>query len=340
MLLHKVCEHQDNNSANTVRALFLDYSSAFNCIQLHIMIQKLHDLDVPAHLLLWILDFLTSRSQYVCTSHEISSHITLNTGAPQGCVLSPILFVLYTNDLTWNSSSVSILKYADDTVIVGLVTNDDDDEYFRCIEFVTTWCHEAYLRLNVSKTQEIRWDFRKRSVDKRPVVIDMAIVQTTRVYKYLGLLIDKQLTFTDHVDRQCKKVQKRLFCVRSMVKLCVDPNIIALFFKATIVPVLLYACTVFFGLLSSQLRASLDKSRRVCKKVLKRKCNYNLECDLTLQHKSRALQLAKKIIEDSTHPLYKHFQMLPSGRRYCMPVCRTSRFRKTLIPTAINLLNS
>ena len=77
---------------------------------------------------LFIMDFLTNRQQYVRTSQEQSSIITTNTGAPQGCVLSAFLFVLYTNDLARNNN-VKIIKYADDTVVVGLVENDNESKY-------------------------------------------------------------------------------------------------------------------------------------------------------------------------------------------------------------------
>ena len=130
---------------------FIDYSSAFNTIQPHLMLNKLNALNVPAYLQLWILDYLTERSQYVRTKYGVSDIITVNTGAPQGCVLSPVLFVLYTNDLAWDTNGAMIEKYADDTAVVGFISNDDDSEYVECIEFVNTWCKDNYLDLNVPK---------------------------------------------------------------------------------------------------------------------------------------------------------------------------------------------
>ena len=131
-LLHRVCQHLDNKSSNTARALFLDFISAFNTIQPHLMVDKLRELGVPQYLQLWVLDYLTNCPQYVRTQFESSSVITLNTGAPQGCVLSPILFLLYRNALQWNSGQVFVEKYADDTVIVGLLSDDNVEEYHKC----------------------------------------------------------------------------------------------------------------------------------------------------------------------------------------------------------------
>ena len=94
----------DKNASNYVRSLFIDYSSAFNTIQKHIMMGKLLEFNVPVPYCTWILDFLTNRSQYVKTRRETSQLQTINTGAPQGCVLSAVtvLFIMYTstNNLT------------------------------------------------------------------------------------------------------------------------------------------------------------------------------------------------------------------------------------------------
>ena len=55
----------------------------------------------------------------------MSDAITTNTGAPQGCVLSPLLFTLYTNDCNISYDNCIVIKYADDTVVVGNIMNND-----------------------------------------------------------------------------------------------------------------------------------------------------------------------------------------------------------------------
>ena len=84
-----------------VRTLFVDFSSAFNTIQPHILIPKLVNYDVPLCASRWILDFLTARPQFVFlklkTGNFTSSVLLTNTGAPQGTVLAPMLFSIYTD---------------------------------------------------------------------------------------------------------------------------------------------------------------------------------------------------------------------------------------------------
>ena len=81
-----------------VRAFFVDFGSAFNTIQPHLLMLKLDRLGVDPNLILWINSYLTKRIQFVKLNGKYSKKITTFTGAPQGCVLSPFLFTLYTND--------------------------------------------------------------------------------------------------------------------------------------------------------------------------------------------------------------------------------------------------
>ena len=96
-VLHNAFLHLDK-AGSYVRMLFIDFSSAFNTIQPHLLALKLLHLDVNPKLILWIVNFLLHRSQSVRFQNSISSQRHTSTGAPQGTVLSPALFTLYTND--------------------------------------------------------------------------------------------------------------------------------------------------------------------------------------------------------------------------------------------------
>ena len=89
-----------------------------------------------------------------------SEIISSSTGAPQGTVLAPFLFSMYTS-----SASCPLVKFADDTSMVGLITNDYDTEYRQEIMSFIQYCKEDHLVLNVSKTKKMLIDFRINSID-------------------------------------------------------------------------------------------------------------------------------------------------------------------------------
>lgn len=108
--------------------MFIDFSSAFNTIIPQQLKTKLSLLGLTISICKWILDFLTGTPQFVRIGNSTSCSITLITGAPQGRVLSPLLFTRLTHDTAAKFSSNHIIKLSDDTV-VGLISNNDKSVY-------------------------------------------------------------------------------------------------------------------------------------------------------------------------------------------------------------------
>ncbi len=184
--LHLALTHLENKDSY-VRMLFIDFSSAFNTIIPQQLINKLNLLGLNNSLCNWILDFLTGRPQSVRVGHNTSSTTTLSTGAPQGCVLSPLLFTLLTHDCTAKFSSNHIIKFADDTTVVGLISSNDEAHYREEVAQLAVWCGANNLSLNVEKTKEVVVDFRRRnSIDHPPLTIDSSTVEKVSSTKFLG----------------------------------------------------------------------------------------------------------------------------------------------------------
>ena len=153
--------------------LFIDYSSAFNSIVPTKLITKLRTLGLNTSLCNWILDFLTGHPQVVKVSNNTSATLILNTGAPQGCVLSPLLYSLFTHNCVAKHDTNTIIKFAYNTTVVGLITNNDETAYREDVRDLTVWCQDNNLSLNVSKTKELIVDYRKRWAEQAPIKIDV-----------------------------------------------------------------------------------------------------------------------------------------------------------------------
>ena len=207
-LLNGIYKHLET-PASHVRILFADFSSAFNTIQSHMLLEKLTQMGVNLILVQWIQDFLTGRQQFVRAGHSHSSTIITNTGVPQGCVLSPLLFILYTNDCVSHHSNCSLIKFADDAALVGFLT-DSDQDYRSEVDHFHDWCNQNSLILNISKTKEMMIDFRKRPPPLQPVTIHGTVIETVEEYKYLGTIIDHKLTWTSNTQARHSKAQQRL----------------------------------------------------------------------------------------------------------------------------------
>ena len=146
-LLNLLYSHLDGPGTHA-RLLFLDFSSAFNTIQPHVLVSKLlSEFNLESNLVSWIMDFLTNRTQRVKVNGCLSERRVSSTGSPQGCVLSPLLYILYTNDCRSQHINRHILKFADDTVIVSLLHKHESQHGPVVDEFVS-WCDKSFLQLN------------------------------------------------------------------------------------------------------------------------------------------------------------------------------------------------
>ena len=176
-----------------VRKLFIDYSSAFNTIVPSKLITRLRTPRLNTSLYNWMMDFLTSRHQVVRVGDNTSAKLTLNTGAPQGCVLTPLLYSLFIQDCVAAHDSNTIIKFADDDeTVVGLITDNDERAYRE--EVRDLWCQDNNLSLNVRKAKELIVDYRKRRSEHAPIHINGAVVKQVESFKFLGVHITKDLS--------------------------------------------------------------------------------------------------------------------------------------------------
>jgi hypothetical protein len=94
---------------------------------------------------------------------------SLNTGVPQGCVVSPLLYSLFTHNCVAKHDFNTIITFADNTTVVGLITDNDETIYREEVIDPAVWCQDNNLSLNMSKTKEMIMDYRKKEAEHVPV---------------------------------------------------------------------------------------------------------------------------------------------------------------------------
>ena len=307
-LLNTICSHFDKAKTYS-RVLFIDFSSAFNTIKPHVMLQKLSEMNVNGHLIKWIFSYLTERPQYVKIHNVTSNLLFTNTGAPQGCVLSPMLFTLYTSDCVSNFENCHVLKYADDSVIIGNITNNDISTYVQQVEKFKHWCGTNFLNLNVKKTMEMVFDFRKVRNAHDALSINDESVRFVESYKYLGVYIDDRLNFAENVHNLYKKCLQRVRHLRELVNIRVDREILSLFYRSIIESVMSYSIASWFGLSHKKDQKKLNKIIRIARRL--GLCTRNL----TELFNDSCYKMVLKILADHDHPLHQNYIFMRSGRR-------------------------
>ncbi|KAI4894603.1 hypothetical protein NFI96_000714 [Prochilodus magdalenae] len=312
--LHLALTHLDNRDTY-VRMLFIDFSSAFNTIIPQHLIGKLNLLGLNTSLSNWILDFLTGRPQSVRIGRNTSSTTTLSTGAPQGCVLSPLLFTLLTHDCAAMHSSNHIIKFADDTTVVGLISKNDESAYREEVQRLTDWCRTNNLSLNVDKTKEMVVDFRRTRRDHSPLHIDGSTVEIVKSTKFLGVHLAEDLTWSLNTSTITKKAQQRLYFLRRLRKAHLPPPILTTFYRGTIESILSSCITAWFGNCTVSDRKSLQRVVRTAEKII----GVSLPT-ITDIYTTRCIRKANSIVDDYTHPSHTLFTLLPSGKSASRPL--------------------
>ncbi|KAI3366512.1 hypothetical protein L3Q82_000642 [Scortum barcoo] len=299
---------------------------------------KLERAGASDQLAAWVTNYLTDRPQFVRLQDCVSDVVVCSTGAPQGTVLSPFLFTLYTSDFTYSTDSCHLQKFSDDTAIVGCVSEGNDCEYRKVIMDFVDWCELNHLQVNASKTKEMVIDFsRKPSADIAPLNIQGLDIERVRTYKYLGVHLNNKLDWTDNTDSLYKRGQSRLYMLRRLGSFGVCRPLLRTFYETVVASVVSYAVVCWGGGCSERDKKRLNRLIKRASSV----CGCPLD-SIEVMGERRALAKLSTIMDNTSHPLHQTVGALSSSfsNRLRHPRCRKERFRRSFIPNTIRLFNA
>ena len=218
------------DSAKAAALTLLDLSASFDTIDHTILFNCLRDwFGVNGTVLMWIKSYLTNRRLKGKSGNSFSDAFSLPYGAPQGSVLRPLLFTLYTTPLSHIISSFNVTHhlYADDTQIYLALDSRNFDssiaELTVCLACVQKWMDGVRLKLNPENTEFIiigDRQARESIMQKFPTQFLGNSISPTNEVKNLGVTFDSGNTFASHVTKVCRACYyhlKDLRCIRKFL---------------------------------------------------------------------------------------------------------------------------
>ena len=245
------------NRKENVAAAFLDVSHAFDRVWHAGLLRKVLNAGVPHHVALTLASFLSDRTFCVRVESARSGSHSIAAGVPQGSILSPALYNLYTDDIPVREGTLLAL-YADD---VALLTTSLNPKYAalklqRALDLLPDWLAEWRLTLNIAKTQAISFGYHLRQPP--PLTLFGQQVPWSNTATYLGVTIDRRLNMVAHVRKATRTARAALFILRPLFKSRLPLKTKRQLYLTYVRPHLTYASPGWYALLSPQQKKTMQ----------------------------------------------------------------------------------
>ena len=231
---------------SSVGAVFVDLSSAYDTVWITGLTYKLTKMIPDVHVIQVIQDLISNRSFRVHTGNTKSTWRRVRNGLPQGSVLAPILFNCYTYDTP--SSRCSKYMYADDSALLarGKTTIAVQADLQADANALADYYRKWKLRLNPSKCVSVLFNLGPRKPDL-VIILNGEKVPAESSFKYLGVELDRSLTYNQHCTNTAEKLQKRVNLIRMLAGKSwgTKPRSLRISSLALVQSVADYACSVW-----------------------------------------------------------------------------------------------
>ncbi len=262
------------NDGKMSGVLFLDLRKAFDTVDHHILLCRLEEIGLGQSYVEYVKAYLGGRTQVTRVNNAISNPCPVECGVPQGSILGPLLFIVYINSLTSVMPlDVKTYLYADDTALVvnGTDVEEISANLHEALHYAGNWFTDHCLSLNLSKTKVMvhGTQQRTRDVEKMPpIVYNNKTVSVVNAFKYLGVMLDPQLTFDSHVSYlRCKvNVKMKMLC---RIRQYVSQSLALQLYTTLILPDFDYADVIYDSVSQSnakKLQVMQNQCLKVCTK--------------------------------------------------------------------------
>ena len=265
-----------------VDVIYFDYSKAFDKVPHERLLHQLASFGITENIHSWIKDFLSLRTQKVNVNGYESESVKVTSGVPQGSVLGPILFLLYVHDVP------SIVKnfislFADDTKLFSAMLEGESstESLQEDISCLTSWSEKMMMSYNIDKCHTLHIGKKNPKqpyilpLSKNPIVnenytgytLETPEIKEVTVEKDLGVLIDNELSFHQHIDAKISKANQMIGLIRKTFKY-IDIDIFNRLYKAIVRPHVEYA-DIVWAPTSKHYQDKLEKLQRRATRMVK-----------------------------------------------------------------------
>jgi hypothetical protein len=223
----------------------LDIEAAFDKVPYPELLFKLNELKQPVWLIKLLRSYYENRTFHVKIKNKISQNKRISAGTAQGAIISPCLYSLYISDMPHSDYTY---QYADDTAFIfrDPKRTEAEREANSCLERLSKWCTDWKTKINASKSQAMSFQ-QTDHANRITVRYNQEIIPKTKEIKYLGILIDKDLTFSAHTRNVIEKDKAKF---RTLSRWLQKKKIITIqtkeiLYKSLVLPSLLYGLPVW-----------------------------------------------------------------------------------------------